>query len=366
MSSSDPEDRVGNPNTLVVGAGQAGLAMAYWLQQREISFRILDTASEVGAAWRARWDSLRLFTAAQYDALPGMEFPAMPDTYPGKEDVVHFLQAYAEQFDIPVELDSRVKSLTRRSEHYLAETEGESIAAQNVVVATGPFQVPRIPPFAEDLDPRVEQMHSTAYRRPAQTNQGPVLIVGGGNTGFQIAAELSQHHEVHMAIGSRQKPLPQRILGRDLFWYLERTGLIRKSTDTRLGRRLSTRETLIGSSPRSLRKRHGVELHGRATAVEGTMISFEDGDRLEPGTVIWATGFRPDYSWIKFPVTGTGGRIDHQRGVTEVPGLYFLGLTWQYTRGSALLGWVKDDAHFIAEKIATSRQPSAALAGQRS
>ena len=169
-----------------------------------------------------------------------------------------------------------------------------------------------------------------------------------------------------MAIGSRQKPLPQRLLGRDLFWYLEKTGLIRKSTDTRLGKRLSTRETLIGSSPRSLRKRHEVELHGRAAAVEGTVISFEDGNRIEPGTVIWATGFRSDYSWIKLPVTEAGGRIEHTRGVTEVPGLYFLGLTWQYTRGSALLGWVKDDARFIADKIATSRQPAAALAEQRS
>jgi putative flavoprotein involved in K+ transport len=222
------------------------------------------------------------------------------------------------------------------------------------VVATGPFQVPFIPPIAERLGQEVFQLHSTRYRAlgdlPAD---GPVLVVGGGNTGFQIAQELSASREVHLSIGSRQTPLPQRILGRDLFWYLEKTGVIRKSTDTRIGRRLAGRDTLIGSNPRTLGKRHGVRLHPRAIDASGRTVKFGDGSALDASAVIWATGFRDDHSWIDAPIFDDRRRVVHRRGVTESPGLYFLVLTWQYTRGSALIGWVADDAAHIADQIKT-------------
>ena len=191
--------------------------------------------------------------------------------------------------------------------------------------------------------------------------QGTVLVVGGGNTGFQIAKELSATHKVVLSIGSRQTPLPQRLLGRDLFWWLTKARILDKSVETRLGQRLSTRETLIGSSPRELKRRYGVELRPRATDADGRTVRFEDGSELEVDAVIWATGYRPDYSWIKLPVFDEDGRLRHRRGVTDVPGLYFLGLTWQYTRGSALIGWVQEDAEFIAERIAAyqARRPCA-------
>jgi putative flavoprotein involved in K+ transport len=160
-----------------------------------------------------------------------------------------------------------------------------------VVVATGPFQVSRTPAFAERLDPEIVQLHSSAYRSPEAIPQGPVLVVGAGNTGFQIAAELAGSHEVHLAIGSRQTPLPQRILGRDLFWYLDKAGLIRKSKASRIGRRLAGRDTLIGSSPRALRRRHGVHLHGRAEEAAGRKVSFGGGINVDIRSVIWATGF---------------------------------------------------------------------------
>jgi putative flavoprotein involved in K+ transport len=179
------------------------------------------------------------------------------------------------------------------------------------------------------------------------------LVVGGGNTGFQIAEELSAAREVHLSIGSRQKPLPQRILGRDLFWYLDKTGLIRKDRYTRLGRRLQANEdTLIGSSPRSLRRK-GVVFHQRAVAAAGSTVTFSDQETLEVRSVIWATGFRLDHSWIDVPVFDDAGRVVHQRGVTGSPGLYFIGLPWQHTRGSALLGFVGDDAAYIADQIKT-------------
>jgi putative flavoprotein involved in K+ transport len=178
-----------------------------------------------------------------------------------------------------------------------------------------------------------------------------VLVVGGGNTGFQIAEELSASREVHLSIGTRQMPLPQKLLGRHLFWYLDRTGLIRKTAASRLGRRMQQREdTLIGSSRRGAR-RHGVQLHERAVEAAGSTVGFSDGVRLDVHGIIWATGFRADHSWIEADVFGEEGRVVHDRGVTSSPGLYFLGLPWQHTRGSALLGWVKDDAEYLARTI---------------
>jgi putative flavoprotein involved in K+ transport len=176
-------------------------------------------------------------------------------------------------------------------------------------------------------------------------------VVGGGNTGFQIAQELAGSHDVTLAIGSRQMPLPQRLLGRDLFRWLEATGLMTRTAGSRLGRRMRERDTLIGSSPRALRRRHGVELRGRALAAAGSEVMFAGGGRLGVRTVIWATGFGLDHSWIDAPVFDARGAVVHERGVTASPGLYFVGLPWLHTRGSALLGWVKDDAEHIARRI---------------
>jgi putative flavoprotein involved in K+ transport len=178
-----------------------------------------------------------------------------------------------------------------------------------------------------------------------------VLVVGGGNTGFQIAEELSHTHEVHLSIGTRQTPLPQRIAGHDLFRYLEATGLMGKTADSRIGQRMQARETLIGSSPRAARRRHGIRLHGRTLDIAGPEVTFGDGARLRPCAVVWATGFGLDHSWIHAPVFDADGQLVHERGVTASPGLYFLGLPWQHTRGSALLGWVKDDAEYLARQI---------------
>ena len=180
---------------------------------------------------------------------------------------------------------------------------------------------------------------------------GAVLVAGGGNTGFQIAEELARTHEVHLSIGSRQTPLPQRIAGQDLFRYLERLGFMRVTVDSRLGQRLRYRDTLIGSSPRAAARR-GIRLRGRTVDAQSSEVIFADGTRLAPAAVIWATGFAVDHSFVHVPVFDDAARLMHHRGITAAPGLYFLGLTWQHTRGSALLGWVKDDAQFIAQRIA--------------
>ena len=342
----------GRNDVVVVGGGQAGLAIGYFLARDGRRFTILEAAETPAAAWCARWDSLKLFTPARYDGLPGMAFPGDPDSYPGRDDVVAYLTDYARHFDLPVELSSRVRSVRQgESARYLVELDDRTCEADQVVIATGPFQVPRVAPVAGRLSPDIVQLHSTGYRRPDDVPSGPVLVVGGGNTGYQIAEELARSHEVHLSIGSRQTPLPQRILGRDLFRYLEATGLMRRSVDSRIGQRLQYRETLIGSSPRAARSQ-GIHLHGRTDDVSGSEVRFDDGSRLQPRAVIWATGFALDHSWIDVPIFDDGGRLMHRRGVTSAPGLYFLGLTWQYTRGSALLGWVKHDAEYIAGEIA--------------
>ena len=249
-------------DVVVIGASQAGLAIGYHLAQRGARFVILDAGSDIGQTWRSRWDSLRLFTPAQYSSLPGMPFPSPRDTYPTKEDVATYLASYVTAFDLPVKLGVQVTSLTKQDGEFVATTTEEELTAEQVVVATGPFQVPFVPPIAGDLDDTVFQIHSADYRDPTQLPDGEVLVVGGGNSGFQIAEELAATRKVSLAVGQRVPSLPQRLLGKDLFWWLNGIGFMKVSTDSRLGRKLSKRDVLIGSSPRGLR-RSGVTLRRR-------------------------------------------------------------------------------------------------------
>ena len=336
----------------VIGGGQAGLAMGYFLAREGRHFTILEASDSIGSAWRSRWDSLVLFTQRRYDSLPDLPFPGDPDGYPGRDEVVDYLENYASTFELPVQLNSTVQSVAPADGGFgfILDVGARTLETDQVVVATGPFQVPNVPAFAAQLTSDVVQMHSTGYRRPSDVPEGTVVVVGGGNTGFQIAKELSTTHSVHLAIGSRQTPLPQRVFGRDLFWWLTRTGLIKKTMESRIGRRAKERDTLIGSSTRDV-KRHGVQVKPRVVGVSGGAVTFEDGSELNVDAVIWATGYRSEYGWIDLPIFGQSGGVLHRRGVTDVPGLFFLGLTWQHTRGSALLGWVKDDAEFISERI---------------
>jgi putative flavoprotein involved in K+ transport len=327
---------------------------------------ILDAGPEIGHAWRSRWDSLKLFTPAQYSSLPGMAFPSPRDTYPARDDVARYLQSYASAFGIPVQLNAKVTSLTESDGEYLVATAGEGFTARHVVVATGPFQVPFVPPAAGDLDDTVTQIHSAEYRSPDQLPHGHVLVVGGGNSGFQIAEELAATRKVDLAVGRRVPSLPQRLLGKDLFWWLTGVGFMKVSTDSRLGRRLAKRDVLIGSSTRKLR-RSGVTLRGRLTKAVGRHAIFEDGSEQDVDAIVWATGYRSDFSWIDIPgLKGAGDRIVHRRGVTDVSGLFFLGLTWQHTRGSALIGFVNDDATYIASRIDPATETRAGLIGMDS
>jgi putative flavoprotein involved in K+ transport len=355
-------------DVVVVGGSQAGLAMAWHLAQQGRGFVVLEAGPEVGHVWRSRWDTLKLFTPAQYDALPGLAFPAPADTYPTKDPVADYLQAYATAFDLPVRVNARVTELRRlEDETFEVQTADATYRARQVVVATGPFQVPFVPPMAAKLDASVIQVHSAAYRNPQALPAGPVLVVGGGNSGFQIAEELAATRQVDLSIATRDPMLPQRLGGRDLFWWLTRLGLLRVTVTSRPGRRMSRRDFVIGTNRRRLEGK-GVRFRPRLVDAEGRTVRFADHRLLEDvGVVVWATGYRPDYAWLQIPGVVREGQVVHRRGVTQVPGLYFLGLSWQHTRGSALLGFVHDDATYLADRIATSlgtatagvtRQPS--------
>jgi putative flavoprotein involved in K+ transport len=344
---------------VVIGGGQAGLSIGHHLARQGRDFVILEAASEPAAAWRSRWDSLKLFTPARYDGLPGRPFPADPDSYPSRDQVVAYLTDYARDFEQPVELNSAVRTVRGTEDGYVIELDDRTYVADKVVVATGPFQTPRVPAsLAQELGRDVMQLHSSEYRRPEDVPTGCVLVVGGGNSGYQIAEDLAADpaRQVHLCIGSRQTPLPTRVLGRELFSILDSTGLMHKPVGSRLGKRLRNRDTLIGSSRRAA-MRQGIEVHTRARSADGAEVTFDDGASLSVNAVIWATGFDTDHSWIDAPVFDAGGRVLHERGVTAAHGLYFLGLPWLHTRGSALLGWVKNDAAHLAEQIAIDPAP---------
>ncbi|MGH2754094.1 MAG: flavin-containing monooxygenase [Actinomycetota bacterium] len=339
-------------DVVVVGGGQAGLAMGYHLRRAGLDFKILDGAERVGESWRRRWDSLVLFTSARYSALPGMPFPAPSAAYPTKDQVADYLEDYATGSSLPIVPNSLVTSLARDDGLFVVRTGTGEYRAHQVVVATGPFQEPVIPPVASGLAPEVFQIHSSRYPRPNQIPGSRVLMVGGGNSGFQIAAELSATHKVDLALGAKAPMLPQRILGRDLFWWLDKIGVSHVPADSRLGRRLRSKpDPVIGSSKRGL-KRLGVGFRTRVTGAEGRRVAFSDGSADEFDAVVWCTGFKTDHSWIDIPqVFDERGQIVHERGVTVTPGLYVLGLSWLHTRGSGLIGWVGDDASFLSDRI---------------
>jgi len=353
-------------DVLVIGAGQAGLAVGHHLAQQGLRFVMVDAAPELGHSWRIRWDSLRLFTPAQYDGLPGLAFPAPADTYPGKDQVADYLEAYAARFDLPVMLNTRVERVDRDPAAdglFRVSTSEGTLWSRQLVVATGPFQRPRIPTVSASFDATVTQLHSSDYRNPAQLPDGKVLVVGAGNSGLQIALELSRTREVHLAVGSRQKAVAQRPLGRDLFWWLTKSGLINRPVTSPVAAwfRKRSGELVIGTSWADIDVA-GIDVRPRLTSAAGVTARFGDDSVLDDiATVVWATGFRPDYSWLDVPNACDDSQVRHVRGRSPVPGLWFVGLPWQHSRGSALLGFVGADAARVAGQVIDQVHAEASL-----
>ncbi|QIN78600.1 SidA/IucD/PvdA family monooxygenase [Rubrobacter marinus] len=349
---------VGPVDVVVVGGGQAGLALGYYLKRRGFNFVILDGAPAVGHSWRTRFDSLRLFTPSQYNGLPGLPFPAPPDTYPTKDEVADYLESYARAFELPVRLRSRVRAVEKKSSGYLVRTDSTTYEAGQVVISTGAFHRPYVPPIAAELGPQVFQIHSSEYRNPEALPPGAALVVGAGNSGVHIARELSRSRKVYLSVGRKVPYAPQRFLGRDLNWWMHKIGVMDVSVDSRIGRWMSRTEVpLIGVKVSRFRREHGIEVLGRTLRADGATVILEGARSFDVASVVWATGYREDYSWVDAPVFDEAGVPVHERGVTESPGLYFLGLDWLYQCGSGHLGWVHRDAAFLAEKIEDLTRP---------
>jgi putative flavoprotein involved in K+ transport len=362
-AGSRTSGRVERFETIVVGGGQAGLSAGYHLQQRDVDFVIVDAQQRVGDVWRDRWDSLRLFTPAKYAGLPGMPFPALPTHLADKDEVADYLERYAERFDLPIRSGTRAQSLVRDGDRWVLRTDRGTLQADNVVVATGPLQRPHVPDVAERLSPDIHQLHSSAYHSPFDLPDGPVLVVGAGNSGAQIALELARHRTVWLS-GRDTGHMPRRVLGRDLFDWLWPV-MHRFSLDTRLGRRMQRSagtggDALIGIPERAIAE-SGVVRVGRVQSDrDGWPVCGEI--ELRPRVIVWSTGFTNDYSWIDAPVFDERGVPRHERGVVaDAPGLYFLGLRFQHRMTSSLIGGVKHDAEFIAGEVANRIE--AAMAG---
>jgi putative flavoprotein involved in K+ transport len=306
MNVTDSKQRL---DTVVVGGGQAGLAVGYYLAMQERDFVILDAHHRTGTSWRERWDSLRLFTPAWISSLPEMPLSAPAGAFLTKDEVANYLETYAVRFHLPVRLNTFVDTLTREGDHYLLSVGDQQLEAKHVVVATGSYQRPRIPAFASELDPTISQYHSDEYRNPSQLQKGDVLVVGGGNSGAEIALELASTRRTWLAgrdPGHRPKNIPG-IFGY-LYWWLIHQAI---NTDNRIGRRFKELAEKGGAPligiPKKAFERAGVERTPRMVGVRDGKPLLQDGRVLSVANVIWCTGFAPDYRWIDLPVFGNEG-----------------------------------------------------------
>jgi putative flavoprotein involved in K+ transport len=348
--------------TVIVGGGQAGLAVGYHLARRGRSFVILDANRRVGDAWRQRWDSLRLFTPARYSGLPGCPFPGPAWSFPTKDEVADYLETYAARFELPVRIGVRVDRLSRDGNRYVLAAGDRRFQADHVVVASGAYQRPRIPAFAPDLDPGILQLDPNRYRNPSQLPEGRVLVVGAGNSGAEIAAEVCRTHPTWLSgpdaghIPVRAGSRWDRLITPPFWWFASRV----LTVQTWIGRKvrpkaLTTTAPLERVRPKELTAA-GVKRVPRTVGVRDGFPMLAGGRVMNVATVLWCTGFRPDFTWVDLPVFDQDGAPAHHRGVVgSQPGLYFLGLWFLSAFTSSLLGGVGSDADNIAEQIASGR-----------
>jgi len=348
--------------TVVIGGGQAGLAVGYHLAKQGHTFVILDAHPRVGDAWRTRWEGLRLFTPGRLNGLPGMPFPGERHGFPTKDEVADYLEAYVERMALPVRTAVRVDDVWPAEHgHGFRVVAGErEYLADRVVIATGAYDRPRIPDFATNLDPSITQLHSSAFRSLAQLREGPVLVVGASNSGAEIALMASREHRTVLA---------GRDVGKMPFKPEDRLAKVFDTFFWFFVNHVATLDTPIGRKAQPSIRDHGLPLdrvhpsdlaaagvertYARVVGVEDGMPLLHDGRAIDAANVVWATGFRPDHSWIHFPLTGPDGWPIQRRGLaTTVPGLFFIGLPFMYRGGSALLGGVGRDAAYLVDHMA--------------
>jgi putative flavoprotein involved in K+ transport len=351
-------DVAGTLDTMIIGGGQAGLALGYYLKAQNRKFVILDENARTGDAWRQRWDSLRVFTPAKYDGLPGAPFPADPLSFPPKDELADYLERYADQFQLPVHHGVRVERLWREGDRYLAAANGLRWEARNVVVATGAERSPKVPEFASLLDPSIVQLHSSEYRNPGQLKDGPVLVVGVGNSGAEIGIEVCRTHPTLVA-GKAAAELPVkhgRAAARFVLPLVRFAGLHVLNVGTPIGRKAipglkAHGAPLIRTKTKDLAAA-GAQFVPRVTGVENGQPVLADGNRPEVANVIWCTGFHAEFSWMDPALLDDGAMPRQYRGVAlDSPGLFFLGQDFMYAVTSATLPGECRDARYLAGKI---------------
>jgi putative flavoprotein involved in K+ transport len=347
--------------TVIIGAGQAGLSTGYHLRKRGRPFVILDGNVRIGDQWRAQWDTLRLYTPIKYDGLPGLPFPGDRWGYPTKDEVAAYLTSYADRFDLPVRSSTRVEKLESSDGRYVVTTGTGTIHADNVVVATGTFgKTPYLPDYAVDLDPAIRQLHSSEYRRLEQLKDGPVLVVGGSHSGTDIAYEVATSHPTILC-GRDPGQIPVRLgtPGARMFF----------PVFLFVGRHLITRRTPIGRKAMDHARFHGAPMLrvkrqdllergvervlDRVTGVRDGRPVLGDDRVLDVANVVWSTGFKQVFDWIRLPVFGADGWPSELRGVVDgAPGLFFCGLSFQFAFSSMVLPGVGRDAAYVAKRVA--------------
>lgn len=353
-------------DTVVIGGGQAGLATGYFLKQYRQDFIILDANERTGDSWRKRWESLRLFTPARFDGLPGMPYPASAYAFPTKDEMADYLEAYAARFELPIQTGVRVERLSRADRRFTIEAGAQRFEADNVVVAMSNWQKPQVPSFARDLDPNIIQIHSSEYRNPSQLRDGGVLIVGAGNSGAEIALDVVPNHPVWLS-GRDTGHIPfeiggfayrlflARLVGRFLFHHV-------LTLKTPIGRNLRPKlvargQPLIRTKPRNLVEA-GIQRVPRTTGVQDGLPLMEDGRTLNVANVIWCTGFHGGFSWIDLPIFANQKPV-HERGIVSgQPGLYFVGLTFLFAASSSMVHGVGRDAEYIVKAIRARQELS--------
>jgi putative flavoprotein involved in K+ transport len=350
--------------TVIVGGGQAGLSVGFHLKEQGRSFLILDASGRVGDSWRNRWDSLKLYSPALKDGLPGMPFPAKRTAYPTKDEMADYLEAYAARFELPVRGATAVDTVTKQNGRYVASAGERRFEADNIVVATGVFQKPYTPEFASELDPSIVQLHSSEYRNLSQLQEGPVLVVGASHSGSDIAYEAAAEHEVILSgkdNGQLPVPLESR-RGRTGFRMLVLVGTHVLNVDTPLGRKMRPHIRHGGGPLLRYRKKDlaaaGVErVLARTVGIESGLPVLDNGRILDVRNVVWCTGFRPDFSWLRFPLElGDDGFPVQYKGVAaSSPGLYFVGLPFLHSFASMLVAGAAREAGSVARHIATER-----------
>jgi putative flavoprotein involved in K+ transport len=347
--------------TVIIGAGQAGLSTGYHLRKRGRPFLILDGNARIGDQWRAQWDTLRLYTPTKYNGLPGLPFPGERWGYPTKDEVADYLASYADRFDLSVRGSTRVQKLESYDGRYVVTTSTGTIHADNVVVATGTFgKTPYLPDFAVDLDPAIRQLHSSEYRRPEQLKDGPVLVVGGSHSGTDIAYEVATTHPTILC-GRDPGQIPVRLDSRKahvffpVFLFLGKHVITRR---TPIGRKAKDEIRFHGGPMLRVKREdlleRGVErVLDRVTGVRDGLPVLGDDRVLDVANVVWATGFQQVFDWIQLRVFGADGWPVEMRGVvTDAPGLFFCGLSFQFAFSSMVLPGVGRDAAYVAKRVA--------------